>query len=60
MAVAAVSRDTMRSSSPPAATLVAVSRYARLFLVGGALIGRGSRTAGRIRLEKVFEGLQHA
>ena len=37
MAVAAVSRDTMRSSLGPAATFLVVSRYARLLLAELAL-----------------------
>ena len=47
MAVAAVSRDTMRSFSPPAATPVTVSRYARLLLAVAALTDGACRTAGR-------------
>ena len=35
LAVAAVSRDTMWSFSPPAATFLVVSRYARLLLAAG-------------------------
>ena len=47
MAVAAVSRDTMRSFSPPAATFLVVSRYARLSLAVAALTDAAARTAGR-------------
>ena len=41
LAVAAVSRDTMRSFSPPAATPVTVSVTATLLLAAGGSHGRG-------------------
>ena len=46
MAVAAVSRDTMLSFSPPAATPVTISRYARLLLAVGGSHGRGIDAGG--------------
>ncbi len=56
LAVAAVSRDTMRSFSPPAATPVTVSRYARLSLATGGSHGRGSlrwRGGARARVQGI-------
>ena len=47
MAVAAVSRDTMRSSSPPAATPVTVSVTATLLLAELALMDGKFEMAGR-------------
>ena len=47
LAVAAVSRDTMRSFSPPATTPVTVSVTARLLLVGWALTDGASEMAAR-------------
>jgi len=44
LAVAAVSRDTMRSFSPPAATFLVVSVTARLLLAVLASHGRGARS----------------
>ena len=43
LAVAAVSRDTMRSFSPPAATPVTVSVTATLLLAAGGSHGRGAQ-----------------
>ena len=49
MAVAAVSRDTMRSFSPPAATPVTVSVTATLLLAAGGLSRTGQlRWWGRL------------
>ena len=48
MAVAAVSRDTMRSFSPPAATPVTVSVTATLLLAAGGSHGRGMLAGGAI------------
>ena len=60
MAVAAVSRDTVRSSSPPAATPVTVSVTATLLLAGWALTDGASSDGGAQRLDQVSEGLHHA
>ena len=60
MAVAAVSRDTMRSFSPPAATPVTVSVTATLLLVGWALTDGAASDGGAARLDQVSEGLQRA
>ena len=60
LAVAAVSRDTMRSFSPPAATPVTVSVTATLLLAAGGSHGRGSSDGGAQRLDQVSEGLQRA
>ena len=43
LAVAAVSRDTVRSFSPPAATPVTVSVTAMLLLAAGGSHGRGAQ-----------------
>ena len=53
MAVAAVSRDTMRSFSPPAATLVTVSVTATLLLAAGPYDGRGIDDGGRRLVDSV-------
>ncbi len=58
MAVAAVSRDTVRSSSPPAATPVTVSVTATLLLAVAALTDEASQMAGGVgcgRLQLVFD-----
>ena len=60
MAVAAVSRDTMRSFSPPAATFLVVSVTATLSLVGWPLTdGAHLEMAGRSvlgRLQRIICG----
>ena len=53
MAVAAVSRDTMRSFSPPAATPVTVSVTAMLLLAVGGSHGRGVHSDGAQRRARV-------
>ena len=50
MAVAAVSRDTMRSFSPPAATPVTVSVTATLLLAGWACACKGKPGAAKGRV----------
>ena len=55
MAVAAVSRDTMRSFSPPAATPVTVSVTATLLLGTGGSHGRGN-AGGRARRRARVQG----
>ena len=53
MAVAAVSRDTMRSFSPPAATPVTVSVTATLLLAELALTDGASRCRAQLVLGRL-------
>ena len=53
MAVAAVSTDTVRSFSPPAATFLVVSVTARLLLAAGGSHGRGIDDGGAQRRARV-------